>query len=144
MANVAILYPMTTCLLGAFRGFKMAKLTSWSIQYSIQFYTLSGIFIIFYPLKTKENQGFQRVTEVFRNKRLSFFNWFEPILILFASCITKNCFSNSMEWISLFTWLTTNLFNKTYKMKSSFWPIVMSDGKISDRISQLLGPILEG
>ena len=127
-----------------FRGFKMTTLTSCSIQYSIQSYTLSGIFIIFYPLKTKENERFSESTRGFQKQKLSFFNWFEPILILFASCITKNCFSNSMEWISLFTWLTTNLFDKTYKMKSSFWPIVMSDGKISDRISQLLGPILEG
>ena len=129
-----------------FRGFKMTTLTSCSIQYSIQSYTLSGIFIIFYPLKTKENERFSESTRGFQKQKQKtiFFQliwtYFNFICLLYK----KNFFSNSMEWISLFTWLTTNLFDKTYKMKSSFWPIFMSDGKISDRISQLLGPILEG
>ena len=67
-------------------------------------------------------KDFQRVPEVFRNKnkRLSFFNWFEPISNLFASCITKKYLSNSMKWISLFTWLKKTCLTTYRRWNLSF------------------------
>ena len=100
--------PIKTRFSGAFRVYKLWKLSSRSIQCSTQPYTLSGKFYHFIPSKTKRKpeiiRSFQSVPNGnidqnwIKTKQYIFQNRFPRSLNLFRFSITLNHFSNSMEW----------------------------------------------